>query len=67
MNYVLMLTRNNLELTKRAVESVRAQDIPTFVCMVDNGSTDGTQEHFEPEIRYGYSANRVSATGGTMA
>ena len=43
-NPVLILTRNCLELTKRTVESVLLQDIPTRVCFVDNGSTDGTQE-----------------------
>ena len=44
MNPVLILTRNNLELTKRCVASVEAQDIPTQVCIVDNGSTDGSTE-----------------------
>jgi GT2 family glycosyltransferase len=44
MNPVLILTRNNLELTKRCVESVRAQDIPTELFIYDNGSTDGTHE-----------------------
>lgn len=44
MNPVLILTHNNLELTKRCVESVLAQDIPTKVVIVDNGSTDGTDE-----------------------
>jgi GT2 family glycosyltransferase len=42
MNPVLILTHNNLELTKRCVESVRAQDIKTTVVIVDNHSTDGT-------------------------
>lgn len=43
-NPVLMLTRNNLELTKRAVESVHQQTIPTWMCVIDNDSTDGTYE-----------------------
>jgi GT2 family glycosyltransferase len=44
MNEVLILTRNCLEMTKRCVESVRGQDIPTTVHIIDNGSTDGTPE-----------------------
>lgn len=42
MNPVLILTHNNLELTKRCVDSLRQQDIPTDIFIVDNGSTDGT-------------------------
>lgn len=44
MNPVLILARNNLDLTKRCVESIRAQDIPTQILVWDNGSTDGTVE-----------------------
>ncbi len=43
MNPVLMLTHNNLELTKLASASVMAQDIRVDLLAVDNGSTDGTQ------------------------
>ena len=42
MNPVLMLCRNNLELTKRAVASIQAQDIPTDILLIDNDSKDGT-------------------------
>ena len=42
MNPVLILTHNCLEMTKRCVESVLRQDIPTEVCTIDNGSNDGT-------------------------
>jgi GT2 family glycosyltransferase len=41
-NAVLMVAYNNLELTKEAVKSVLAQDIPISLVFVDNGSTDGT-------------------------
>lgn len=41
-NAVLMVVYNNLELTKAAVASVLAQDIPVELWFVDNGSTDGT-------------------------
>lgn len=44
MNPVLILTHNNLELTKKCVDSVLAQDVETKVFIFDNGSTDGTQE-----------------------
>lgn len=43
MNRVLMLVRNNLELTKRAIQSVLDQDIPVTLYVVDNDSA--------PEIR----------------
>lgn len=44
MNPVVVLTHNNLELTKRCVESIRAQDIDTQIYVFDNGSTDGSVE-----------------------
>jgi GT2 family glycosyltransferase len=44
VNLVLTVTHNCLEQTKRMVASVEAQDIPTSMIFVDNGSSDGTQE-----------------------
>jgi len=44
MNPVLMIAFNNLALTKQAVASVLAQDIPVELHFVDNGSIDGTWE-----------------------
>ena len=44
MNPVLILTHNCLELTKRCVESVLAQDCPVDIALIDNGSTDETAE-----------------------
>jgi len=44
MNPVLILTHNCLDLTKRCVESIRAQDIDITLQVIDNGSTDGTEE-----------------------
>lgn len=55
MNPVLILTHNCLEMTKRCVESVRKQDIPTFLFVFDNGSTDGTQEWLE--------SNKIAGVG----
>lgn len=44
MNPVLILTHNCLELTKRCIDSVHAQDIPTEIFIFDNCSTDGTRD-----------------------
>jgi GT2 family glycosyltransferase len=44
MNPVLMLCRNSLELTKRAVRTVLEQDVPVSLYVIDNDSTDGTLE-----------------------
>ena len=56
MNPVLMLTRNNLDLTRRAIESVLLQDCGDIRLLVlDNDSTDGTRDWlgslFEHESR----------------
>ncbi len=50
MNPVLLLTHNNLALTKRCVESVFLQDIPTTLFIVENGSTDGSVEWLRANI-----------------
>lgn len=39
---VLILAHNCLDLTKRCVESVLAQDVEVSPFVIDNGSTDGT-------------------------
>lgn len=39
---IIVVGRNNLHLTKLAVKSALAQDIPCSVILVDNASTDGT-------------------------
>lgn len=39
---VLILTHNNLELTKKCITSVLTQDVPTNLLVWDNASTDGT-------------------------
>lgn len=44
MNWILCPTHNNLHLTRSAVKSFLAQDIPTKVLLIDNASTDGTPE-----------------------
>jgi GT2 family glycosyltransferase len=49
MNPVLMIAYNNLNLTRNAVASVLAQDIPVDIHFVDNGSTDDTWEWAEAQ------------------
>lgn len=49
MNAVLTLTRNNLALTKRTIASILSQDIPTIMCAIDNGSTDGSREWLDED------------------
>ncbi len=44
MNPIITLTKDNLELTKRMIESVRRQTVPTSVLVIDNDSRDGTTE-----------------------
>ncbi|HEY3620772.1 MAG TPA: glycosyltransferase [Candidatus Sulfotelmatobacter sp.] len=44
MNPVLILTHNNLALTKRCVESLRKQTVDVDINIFDNGSTDGTPD-----------------------
>ncbi len=43
VNPVVMVVRNALELTKAAVASVMAQDIPVQLRIVNNDSSDGTE------------------------
>lgn len=61
MNPVLILTRNNLELTKRCVESVRRQDIPTTINIIDNGSIDGTVDWLKSTDYASHEGNYDSA------
>ena len=49
MHPVLLLTHNNLDLTKKCVESVRKQTVDTFVVVMDNGSTDGTLDWLQAD------------------
>jgi GT2 family glycosyltransferase len=42
----LVLAHNCLELTKKCVDSLIAQDVPTQIHLVDNGSEDGTAEWY---------------------
>lgn len=44
MGSILIVSRNNLHLTKRAVASAVDQDSPCNVMVIDNASNDGTRE-----------------------
>lgn len=59
---VLIVAHNCFELTKRCVESVENQDIPTSIFVYDNGSTDETaewliQKHSAKLISFGIGEN----------
>jgi len=41
---VVLIARNNLALTKLAIKSVQAQDLPVEILVVDNHSNDGTAQ-----------------------
>ncbi len=41
---IVIITRNSLPLTKLAVKSALAQDIPVTVLVLDNDSSDGTRD-----------------------
>lgn len=45
MNWILTLTRNNLHLTKKAIDTFRKQDIGDVkILVIDNGSKDNTPQ-----------------------
>lgn len=51
----IITTHNRLPLLKRAIDSVRTQTYPDIECIVvDDASTDGTQEYCQslPDVRY---------------
>ena len=50
---VVLVVWNQLELTRACLESLRACTTPFDLCVVDNGSTDGTAEWFEECPRNG--------------
>ncbi len=41
---IITVCRNNLHLTKKAVASFRAQDVPCDILVIDNASSDGTAQ-----------------------
>jgi GT2 family glycosyltransferase len=44
VNPVLILSYNGLPDLQRCIDSVRMQDIETYIVVLDNGSTDGSRE-----------------------
>ena len=63
MNPVLTLTRNNLPLTKRCIESILKQDIDAFPEIIDNASSDGTAQVLERFIALRYIYNKGVSRG----
>lgn len=68
MNPVLILAHNNIDLTKQCVESLRKQDIPVTIFILDNASTDSTsmwlglEENYD--IRYLYFSENLGFSRG---
>ncbi|NEQ63663.1 MAG: glycosyltransferase family 2 protein, partial [Moorea sp. SIO4A1] len=44
---VVITTYNRLDLLKRAIESALAQTFPCEIVIVDNGSSDGTEDYVQ--------------------
>src|SRR6516162_2231856 len=70
LNPLIVVCRNNLHLTRKAIKSFKAQDIETTILVVNNASTDGTSEYlgterdiaqfyFEPPLSVAASWNRA--------
>lgn len=49
MNHVLLLTKNNLDLSKKCIDSILAQDVSVQIHVYDNESTDGTKEWIDDQ------------------
>lgn len=69
MNFIICPVRNNLHLTRKAVATFKAQDIPVEIILINNQSTDGTtawmqtqrdvmQMYFDPPLSVTESWNR---------
>lgn len=46
----VVVTYNRLELLKDAVSSLKKQDYPCDILVIDNGSNDGTKEYLDREV-----------------
>jgi GT2 family glycosyltransferase len=51
---ILCVTRNNLYLSKQAINSALAQTVPCDVFVQDNASTDGTREWLRSKVGIAY-------------
>lgn len=63
VNWIVVIARNNLALTKKAVASFLKQDIPVQVLVINNASTDGTAEwlHSQPVYNIHYQGQKSVA------
>lgn len=67
MNWIVTLTRNNLELTKRAIESFRAQDIGDVrILVVENDSSDNSANWLasQDDLTVIYNKPQAGVAGG---
>ena len=68
MNPVLTLTHDNFTMTQRVIQSVKDQDIPTEMMVIDNNSSDGTWQFllaqgFGRGYSFAYPTNRGVSVG----
>jgi len=56
----VVLCLNKLDLTKRCIEHIRKSTVPCEIVLVDNGSTDGTQDWAREQQDIAYVRNRVN-------
>ncbi len=64
---VVLVVYNGLELTRACLESLRPTTVPFDLCVVDNGSTDGTPAYFRQfEFPYPLTYQRNDANVGLI-
>jgi len=64
---VVLVVLNQLALTRACLESLRPTTVPFDLCVVDNGSTDGTLAYFrEFELPYRLTYHRNDANVGLI-
>lgn len=67
MHPVLILSYNNLPALKACIASVEAQDVETFITVLDNGSTDGSQEWLASQHQSGLFCLQSETNKGVSA
>lgn len=62
----VVVTYNRLELLRQCVEALRAQSAACDILIVDNASTDGTEQWLasQPDLRYRNTGSNLGGAGG---